>query len=218
MSSQEEFIYKLNQINNLAQELTLKLELSRLTVNEHCSDLVREVDIATEIRIEELSCVLGSEKHAAAAAVDKLNDRRKKLLKEIAAYEAKCVASMEQTSRSKLAKSIVTACKWVELMRQATSLARYDMCREALNEQAESHACHLANLLKQLKSVQLGSHPMRFIECGARDDPSIGVLRVDKLTFGPNWRLDLQFNDDSKRLVYGLLNFDFKWNHAMQLF
>jgi hypothetical protein len=165
MCSKDKFLSNLNQINKLAEELINKIEQSRLTINQFCLDLTRDVDIATETRIEKVS--------KKQKSIDELNNVRRKLLKEINDYEAECVASVEAT-KSKLLESVEETTKWTQLMRRVIN---YDKFKVELNEKADSYLCHLKHLLLQLKAFQFGGKQMRFVESGKH----IGSLDILKL-------------------------------------
>jgi hypothetical protein len=170
MFSKEKFVARLKQIKERDDQLTIRIELTRLTVNQHCLDLANDVDITTETRIEKSA--------TKQEAIEKLNVDRKNLLKKIKDYEAGCMASVE-TTRSTLLESIQKTAKWAELMLQETSLARYDHHKDVLNEQAEKHLGNLDRIHLQLRAFQFGGKLMRFDE--SYDDESVGSLRYIKL-------------------------------------
>jgi hypothetical protein len=164
MGSEQEFLHKLVQIKKLDEEVTRKVELTRLTVNTFCQDIAREVDISAETKIEKCN---------EQTTIDELNNERRKLLKQIKDYEVDCMTSVEST-RSELLESVHKAGKWSDLMQQPSSLARLDTFKDVLNEQADSHLCYLEQLLLQVKAFQLGGKIMLFYESG--QDKSVGSL------------------------------------------
>jgi hypothetical protein len=140
-----------------------------LIVNDYCSDLTRNVDIASETRIE----AAGTDQET----IDKINNVRRALLKQIQDYEAECVAWVEAT-KAKLLESIAATAKWIDLM-ESTSLPRYDNFKVELNEQADSHLCELKHILLQTRAFQFGGKLMRFVE--GEDDECVGSLEIDRL-------------------------------------
>jgi uncharacterized coiled-coil protein SlyX len=170
MCSKEEFLQKRGQIKTQTSEITRKIELTRLTVNEECLELARSVDIAAETRIEQLSESATEQKQQ---AIDKINDRRRLLLAEIKDYEAECVASVEAT-KGALLTSVKSAEKWVELM-ESTSLPRYENFKVVLNDQADTRVTQLKHLFLQLRAFQFGGKQMTFVEC------SLGSLQIERL-------------------------------------
>jgi hypothetical protein len=50
--TKEEFNKKMIEIVTLAERLKSKIAMSRLVINEHCLNLARQVDIETEMLIE----------------------------------------------------------------------------------------------------------------------------------------------------------------------
>jgi hypothetical protein len=170
-SVEEGFVEKLNEINKLVEELRMKIARTRLTVNEYCSDLTNDVDIATETKIE--NAATPQEKY-----IDVLNNERRRLLKEIKDYEAECMVNVEAT-RGKLLESIDAASKWASLMLKPTSLARYVDFEAQLNEQAHARLCHLEHLILQIKAFQFGGKLMKFN--ASKCNLEIGTLTVFKL-------------------------------------
>jgi hypothetical protein len=72
---QKDFVEKLGEIVNLIDELTTKIDRSRLVLNDHCLEQARGLDLATETRIVKVC--------TDQPAIDKLNDIRRRLLGEI---------------------------------------------------------------------------------------------------------------------------------------
>jgi hypothetical protein len=136
----------LSLIIQLVDELKLQIIRSRLTINEHCADLARQVDIVIETRIEELT------------------NTRKQWLNEIKEYETECVQSMEAT-RCTLLEDIDRVKHWTDdaaLKSSNFTLPENDSYLSELNQQALSHLWRLKSLRLEMKCFQFGARLMTY--------------------------------------------------------
>jgi hypothetical protein len=146
-SSQEElFEQNVVEIEARIKRLRSDIEMSRLVINEHCLELARQLDIETETKIEKSD----------AAEKDRLNERRKKWLKEISEYEAECVRLMEAT-RGQLLATIETTEKWLESHRDSP-------VDSVLIQQSDEHLREMTRLAFELKGFQFRGKLLLFIE------------------------------------------------------
>jgi hypothetical protein len=174
MSNQEKFSRKVDEIETCSVDLKSEIEdMSRLVINEHCLNLARQVDIETEMKIENSG---GDE-----SEIEKLNERRKKWLAEIKDYEAKRVTDMEAT-RGILIESIDKSKQWAVKMRD---FERYDNFAVDLDKQADEHLSHLKTLRHELKGFQFGGRMMLFNEGNPyvplNEYYSDGLLQIKRL-------------------------------------
>jgi hypothetical protein len=179
MSSINEYQKKLKQIELQADELTFNIELkSRLVITEHCLDVIREIDIAVEVRIQNLN--LNSTD--IDIRIEELNEARKRLIKEVKDYEATCMAKVEAT-KSILVAHINEAKKWSLRMRQSDALRTYNnqQFKLELNQQADNHLENLKHIQLQLKAFQLGGKMIGFSENNEASDAVVGYLHINDL-------------------------------------
>jgi ABC-type phosphate transport system auxiliary subunit len=144
------------------ERLRAKLARSRLTLNEHCSEQVRRVDLYIETEIE------------------RLNGLRKKWLQEIKEYEAKCVEDMEAT-KSELEASLEKTKQWVQSIRDFRNTEKY---LSELSQQSEDHLSKLKALLLEIEGFRFGGELLQFYEgyrCCDFDEDARPCLMSHKL-------------------------------------
>jgi hypothetical protein len=144
--------------------------------------VIRRMDIAFEVRLQKLDENSKPTQQPPSPdiliQIEKLNEARKRLIKEVNEYEAKCAANVDLT-KSTLLAHVDKEKKWSQQMRERKALARYkESYVYELNEEAEGHLQHLKHLQLQLKGFQLGDKMMSFYE---KNLPSVGCLRLHNL-------------------------------------
>jgi ABC-type phosphate transport system auxiliary subunit len=142
MNKREKLEARIKQIEEKLEKLRTELARSRLTLNEYCSEQVRQVDIYIETEIE------------------RLNALRKKWIQEIKEYEAKCVRDMEAT-KSELEASLEKTKQWVQSIRDFRNTEQYlsELC-----QQSDDHLSKLKALQFELKGYQFGGKLLQFYE------------------------------------------------------
>jgi DNA repair exonuclease SbcCD ATPase subunit len=165
MNKRQQLEARLKLIEAKLEELRAELARSRLTVNEYCSELVTQVDIYIETRIQEL------------------NELRKKLLQQIKEFEERCVRDMEAT-KSELEASLEKTKKWVQSIRDFRNTEQY---LSELTQQSDEHLSKLKALLFELKGYQFGGELLHFDEgCCTRDKESLLKLSFKSLRVPPS--------------------------------
>jgi hypothetical protein len=139
-NEEEQLDEKLYRIDTSADELNVKIARSRLDVDEHCGELARRVDLAIELRIQQL------------------NKLRAKWLKQIKDYEAECMRNMDAT-RQLLIESVERAKQWSKSIRDMERKRNFLV---ELNDQADAHLGKLNLLHQQIKGFQFGGKLMTF--------------------------------------------------------
>jgi hypothetical protein len=140
--------------------------MTRLVINEHCLNLARQVDIESELKIE---------KSGDKTKIEKINERRKILLKAFKEYEAKCVKDMEAT-RGILIESINKSKQWAQKIRESL-----ENNNELEQQSASEHLRHLKTLRHELKGFQFGGRIMLFNEGNVNFDHSFGRFKIKRL-------------------------------------
>jgi hypothetical protein len=154
--TKEELEEKLKRIQHEIDELKLKINRARLDINEYCSELINQVDIVVETRIEDL------------------NERRKELLQEIRDYEQECVRKME-ANKAKLVERAEKMKDWATRVQESRTSDNF-MCE--LNKQAEIYLAELKNLFTHMKAFQLSGQQMEFQE---EDMCDLGSLKIKEM-------------------------------------
>jgi hypothetical protein len=149
MGSSQGELFGQNLVEIEAQIIRLKLsiEKSRLTINEHCKEQIRLIDIETETKLETSD----------AAKTEDLDEQRKEWLQEMSKYEAECVRHMEETKGQLLAYIGLTE-QWLEAHRDSQDRS------ELIIQQSNDHLTKLTMLGFELKGFQFGGKLLLFSE------------------------------------------------------
>jgi hypothetical protein len=148
----EELKKKLIRLVNEAKELTSRILLSRVVINELCLELASLVDLAVETRLLISSAETG----------EKLNEARREWLKAIGEYEKSRVAKLEESIKSTLIESINKASAWAERLLQ--NMERKENFLTELNQQTDQHLRNFKHLGLQMLAFQVSGELMTFSE------------------------------------------------------
>jgi hypothetical protein len=166
-SAKDEYERKLVETESEGDELTFNIEeLSHLVINEHCSDAINQIDISFETTIQKLNDNNPSSPKPNDIVIDieKLNEARKRLIKEVKEHEEKCLANLEAT-KSTLLAYIGEAVNWSKQMRESEALERYSKSPvKGLNKQVDGYLENFKHIHLQLKGFQLAGKMLDFID------------------------------------------------------
>jgi hypothetical protein len=147
---------KLKQIQQHANELKSLIESSPSVIKEHFLAESKKFDVDNDKQIE------------------KLNERRKQLLKEIGEYEQTCVQKM-RANESKMVEYVDKAKEWASQQRDQLGNSSHQpeastLITPEMQEAAEKQLTNLRNCLLQTRAFQLGGQHMQFYEEEIKED------------------------------------------------
>lgn len=168
----EELIRHLNEINQIVDLIKHRLNGSVDVIIEHCIELRRQVQLATEQKIKEFN--------------EKMNKFNEKLMNEIKKYENECcakfmspVAFQKTTVAKQLIESKDFTSKWTSNLNE---LSIDDALIKQANQQATTLISRLKNSLEDLKNFVFNDHVLEFEQnCQELNDSMLGYLSSIKM-------------------------------------
>jgi hypothetical protein len=151
----------INRIDQEIAELRLRLSSSRLKIVQLCDEVTAQIDLAVELRIQELQ---------------KLRDEH---LRKIKIYKEECMANMAQ-AEEKFTATVAMADEFVKKwLQQPADSSCNDIKDQKIDLDATQHLNKLVKLQEELKAFQFSGHVLKFKDTERPD--SLGRLELDLL-------------------------------------
>jgi hypothetical protein len=160
---------KLSRIDTLMFKLNGNLETSKMTIYEHCWRLQNQIDLITELRIEEA------------------HEIRHRMLQQLGEYQTECVENLEnEFSQLSVLVRKNNFHDESEFINEAQKfLQNFTLDERVLAESMEKADVHLSDLSERLdmvKCAQFKGRLLQFIENHARlDDATMGTFEFEIL-------------------------------------